>query len=83
MIVSHMRYNSPVDKAEQGDSDGREMAGKGGAGKVRNSSLLGAFPKQRDQKFINKNVHFKGPQIPTTDKTATLFSRIKNVLNLV
>lgn len=35
MIVSHMRYNSPVDrKAEQGDSDGWEMTRKGGAGKV-------------------------------------------------
>lgn len=35
MILSHMRYNSPVDrKAEQGDSDGRETASKGGAGKV-------------------------------------------------
>ena len=35
MILSHMRYNSPVDcKAEQGDSDGRETERKGRAGKV-------------------------------------------------
>lgn len=33
-ILSHMRYNSPVDrKAEQGDSDGRETARKAGLGK--------------------------------------------------
>lgn len=50
MIVSHMRYDSPVDKAEQGGSDGREMAREGVAGKFWNSSLLRMFPKQRGQK---------------------------------
>lgn len=35
MILSHMRYNSHVDrKAEQRDSDEQEAARKGGAGKV-------------------------------------------------
>lgn len=35
MILSHMRYDSPLDrKAEQGDSDGREAAREAGLGKA-------------------------------------------------
>lgn len=42
MILSHMRYNSPVDRsAEQGDSERGETRGKGGIGRlpVCNQSL--------------------------------------------
>lgn len=35
MILSHMRYNSPVDRsAEQGDSKGREAGGAGWGGEL-------------------------------------------------
>lgn len=65
-ILSHMRYNSPVDrKAEQGDSDGRETAREAGLGKAEIPAQR--FHTAKRPKVINKNVVMKCSGILSTD----------------